>query len=87
MLGEHLDHLALDQGRVDVHHDQPLGPPIQTTRLYCDVQALGDTFEREHGAQGVRVGTGHGDLHRGDRVARHPADPVDVRADVGDPAA
>ena len=36
--------------------------------------------------QPVRVGAGDVQLDRGDRVARHPLDPVDVRAGVGDPA-
>ena len=55
------------------------------TGLYGDVEALPHPFEREHGPQRVGIRTGHGDLHRRHRVARHPADPVDVRAGVGDP--
>ena len=84
--GEELDHLALDQGRVDVHHDQPHRPPEQARRLYGDVHALRRGLEREQGAQPLGVGTRHVQVDRGDRIARHPLDPVDVRAAVGDPA-
>ena len=38
------------------------------------------------GAQGVGVEPGDVQVDRGDRVARHPLDPVDVGAAVGDPA-
>ena len=51
MLGEHLDDLALDEGRVDVHDDQPLGPPVQAGALDGDVDAERRGGEREPGAQ------------------------------------
>ena len=40
--GEHLDDLALDQRRVDVEHDEPLGPSRQAVVLERDVDALVD---------------------------------------------
>ncbi len=39
-LGQHLDDLALDQRRVDVEHDEPLGPPRQAVVLERDVDTL-----------------------------------------------
>ena len=50
-LGEHLDDLALHQGRVDVHHDEPLGPAVQPGPLDRHVDAEGRGGERELGAQ------------------------------------
>ena len=38
--GEHLDHLALHQRRVDVHHDQPHAAAQQVGRLDGDVDRL-----------------------------------------------
>ena len=36
-LGQQVDDLPLEQGRVGVHHDQVLGPAVQTRRLDRDV--------------------------------------------------
>ena len=38
--GDHLDDLALDQGGVDVHHDQPDAAPVQGVALHGEVDAL-----------------------------------------------
>ena len=84
--GQQLDDLALDQGRVDVHHDQPHRAAQQAGRLDRDVDALRGRLEREQGAEPVGVGAGDVQVDGGDRVARHPLDPVDVGAAVGDPA-
>ena len=84
--GEQLDHLALDQRRVDVHHDQPHRAAQQAGRLDRDVHALRGRLEREQGAEPFGVRAGHVQVDGGDGVARHPLDPVDVGAAVGDPA-
>ncbi len=36
-LGEQVDHLALQEGRVRVHDDEMLGPAMQAGGLHCDV--------------------------------------------------
>ena len=41
VLGEHLDHLAGDQGRVDVEDDEPLGPSLQPGPFDGDVDPGG----------------------------------------------
>ena len=84
--GQQLDHLALDQRGVDVHHDQPHRAAQQARGLDRDVDALRGGLEREQRAQPVGVGAGDVQVDGGDRVARHPLDPVDVGAAVGDPA-
>ena len=40
LVGQQLDHLVGDQGRVDVHHHQPLGPPLEAVDLDGDVDAV-----------------------------------------------
>ena len=83
--GEHLDHLALDQGGVDVHHDQPHAAAQQVRGLHGDVDPLVRRLAGEDLAKLLRVGAGDVQVDRGDRVPRHPLDPVDVRTGVGDP--
>ena len=84
--GEHLDDLALDQRGVDVHHDQPHAAAEQVRGLDGDVDALAGGLLDQRRPQPVGVGAGDVQVDRGDRVARHPLDPVDVGARVGDPA-
>ena len=55
-VGQHLDDLALDQRRVDVEHDEPLGPSRQAVVLQRDVHALFDGDPRQRGLQ-LRVGS------------------------------
>ena len=83
---EHLDHLALDQRGVDVHHDQAHAVAQQGGGLHGDVEALGGGLGGQHRAQDVGVGAGDVQVDGGDRVARHPLDAVDVGAGLGDPA-
>ena len=83
--GHQLDHLALDQRGVDVDHDQAHGASQQARRLDGDVEALRGRLDREQGAQPVRVGAGDVQVDRGDGVARHALDAVDVGPTVGDP--
>ena len=85
MLGQHLDDLALDQRGVDVHDDQPHAAALQVGGLDGDVDALRGGLRRQGGAQGVGVDAGDVQVDRGDRVAGHPLDAVDVGAAVGDP--
>ena len=86
LLGQHLDDLTLDEGRVDVHDDQPLGAAVQAGRLDGDVDRLRGCFLCQRGAQLARVRSGDLELDAGDRIAREPHDAVDVRAELGDPA-
>lgn len=86
VLGEQLDDLALDEGGVDVHDDQPLGAPVQAALLDGDVDLLLGGLDGEPGAQRVRVGAGDVHLDAGDGVLREPLDAVDVGAVGGDPA-
>ena len=83
---EHLDHLALDQGRVHVEHDQAHAPTQQGHRLDGDVDALGGRLEGQRAPQPLRIGARDVQVDRGDGVARHPLDPVDVGPAVRDPA-
>ena len=85
-LGEHLDDLALDQGGVDVHDDQPQPVTQQVGRLHGDVDLVAGRLLGQQQPQPLLVDTGDVQVDRGDGVARHPLDPVDVAADVGDPA-
>ncbi len=50
-VGQHLDDLALDQRRVDVKHDEPLGPSRQAVVLERDVHTLVDGHPRHRGLQ------------------------------------
>ena len=84
VLGQHLDHLALDEGRVDVQHDQPLGPPVQAGPLDGDVDAQRRGGQREPGPQLGRGCAGDLHLHRRDGVVGDPHDPVDVGPAAGD---
>ena len=54
--GQHVDALVLDQGRIDVEDDQPLGPPAQSGRLDGDVDAgvLGRLHERRSQRRRIR---------------------------------
>ena len=83
---EHLDHLALDEGGVHVEHDQAHAPAQQVDRLDGDVDALGGGLEGQRAPQPLRIGARDVQVDRRDGVARHPLDPVDVGAAVGDPA-
>ena len=82
--GDHLDDLALDQRGVDVHHDEPHAAAQQVGGLDRDVDALPGGLGGQLRAQ--RVGSRARDVQvqRGDRVARHPLDAVDVGAGIGD---
>ena len=84
--GEHLDDLALDEGGVDVHHDQPDAAAVEGVALHGEVDALPDGLDREERSQGLGRRAGDVQLDGGDGVARHPLDLVDVGARVGDPA-
>ena len=77
--GQHLDHLVLDQRRVDVHDDQvdpPAGQPAGLHR-HVDVQVVAD----RHQLPAQRRGVGCEDLEGqdGHRVVGDPVDPRDVR--------
>ncbi len=82
---EHLDHLALDQGRVHVQDDQPLGPAVQARRLDGHVDLGGGGLDRQRLAEQVGVDAGHVHLEGDHWIAGDPDDPVDVGAGVGDP--
>ena len=84
--GEQLDGLVLQQRGVDVHHDQPHGPPVQPAALHGHVDAEPDGFLRERRAQRHRVRAGDVEFDAGHRPVREPSDPVDVRPVGGDPA-
>src|SRR5690606_17462566 len=86
VLGEQLDDLALDEGGVDVHDDEPLGAPVQAALLDGDVDLLLGGLGGQRGAE--RVGVGAGDVHldAGDGILREPLDAVDVGAVRGDAA-
>ena len=86
MGGEHLDDLALDQRRVDVHHDQAHAATQQVGGLDGDVDALVGRLPGQDVAQLLGVDPRDVQVDRRDRVARHPLDAVDVGAGVGDPA-
>ena len=86
MLGEELDDLVLDEGRVDVHDDQPAPAAGQPTGRDGDVRRRGTLASRRAARAGpVDVGAGDVELHRRDRVPGEPSDPVDVGAVSGDP--
>jgi hypothetical protein len=60
--------------------------PEQPDGLDGHVDSLCGSLLGKDCAQPFDVGAGHLELDRRHRVARHPHDPVDVRAGVGDPA-
>ena len=84
--GEQIDDLILDEGRIDVHHDQPHGPPPQATLLYRHIHLLLGRLAGQFGAQRGRVGAGHFHLDARHRALREPGDPVDVGPVRGDTA-
>ena len=84
--GDHLDDLALDEGGVDVHDDEPHRAPQQAGRLYGDVDALGGGLDGEQRAQHLGLHARDGQVDGGDGIAGHPLDAVDVGAAVRDPA-
>ena len=85
VLGEHLDHLALDERGVDVHDDETLRVPQDAALLDREVHLVLERGDREVGLQEVGVGTRHLHPQSGDRVAGEPQDTVDVAAGVLDP--
>ena len=54
--GEHLDDLALDEGGVDVHHDQPDAAAVQGVALDGEVDALLDGLGRRAAGAAVSAG-------------------------------
>ena len=85
--GEHLDDLALDECRVDVHDDEPLGPAVQAGRARRRRRRRASAAAAaSRGAQLGRVDAGDLELDGGDGIARDAHDAVDVAAVVGDAA-
>src|SRR5690606_14816215 len=82
--GQQLDDLAADEGGVDVHDDEPLGPAGQAGALDGDVDLLGGGLGGERDAQLVGVGPGDGHLDAGDRPLGEAFDAVDVGPGGGD---
>ena len=84
-LGQQLDDLGLDEGGVDVHDHQPLGPAVEAGGLDGDVEiadgGLGHQLPPEPGRI---VGARQVELQAGDGIARQPGDAVDVGAAAGD---
>ena len=87
VVGEHLDHLAGDQGGVDVEDDQPLGPAVETRPLDGDVDA-GSGADLDHRRpQRLVVGRRDRQFQAGDRVVGDPLDRLDVDAELTEPRA
>ena len=85
MLGEQLDDLLLDEGRVDVHDDEAAAAAGQAGRGHGDVDA--DSVRPPARGRARRSATSApGDVELDGRhgVARQPPDAVDVGAVVGD---
>ncbi len=83
--GKHLDHLALDEGGVDIEHDQPLRATGETGAFHGDVDLEAGGQLGEPGPQsGVGLGTGVGggdhEFESGHRVVGDSPDGVDVGA-------
>jgi hypothetical protein len=86
--GEHLDHLAPDEGGVDVEDDEALAAPDQALALHRDVEVDrgGHLHQRRTQRPVGRLGVvRHRDvqLQAGDRVVRDAADRVDVHVELG----
>jgi hypothetical protein len=80
-VGEQLDHLVLDERRVDVEHDQPLGAPLEALALDGDVDAvLGRRREQLGCASRSMSPSTTTNSYDDDRVAGEPHDAVDVAA-------
>ena len=84
--GEHLDHFAAHECRVDVHDDEPLRPAVQPTALNSDIDLEQCGLRIQFGTQEIGVRTGHVHLDAGHRVTREPHDAVDIRAVAGNTA-
>ena len=84
--GEQLDHLVLDERRVDVHHDEAPAAAGQAGGGDRDVHPVRGRLGGELAAQDEHVVAGDVELDRGHRVAGEPADAVDVGAPLGEPA-
>ena len=84
--GQHLDDLTANQRRVDVHHDKPLGPSIETTALDGDVDLFACGCGIQGGSQEIRIGAGDIEFDAGDRMAGESFDAIDVRAGAGNAA-
>jgi hypothetical protein len=67
--GQQLDHLVLDQGRVHVQHDQPLGPPLEVLALERHVDPVLPGGCDQGGPHPVEVAVQHRELEGGDRLA------------------
>ena len=81
---EELDHLALDECRVDVHDDETFGAAGETGRLHRDVDLQIGSHEGERRAQLLWISTRHDQLDTGDGIRGQPLDVVDVGAGRGD---
>ena len=69
LVGEQIDDLVLDEGRIDVHHHQPLRPAFQTLGLDGHIErALGRCGE-EHLPNLVQITVGDHQFVRDHRVA------------------
>ncbi len=84
LLGEELDHLVLDEGRVDVEDHEPFGPPPEPLGLHGDVEAVRGGHLAQVALQRHRFGPADTELVRVHGVARQADDPVDVRPRRGD---
>jgi hypothetical protein len=83
--GEHFDDFLLDQRRVDVEHDESLGPPRDAVVLHRDVDARVGGDPRQHRLK-LSPDSGwhrYPQLQAGDGVIGDAADEVDVDAERG----
>ena len=90
LVREQLDHLVLDERRVDVQHHEPLGPASQAVGLDRDVDRVDGGDLDEPRAQLVDRRARHRQLVAEDRVAGQTEDAIDVppaaRDRIGDRA-
>ncbi len=82
--GDQLDHLVLDERRVDVHHHEVCAAAAEAASLHRDVHAERCRLRSQGLAQLLLVGARDRQLDRGHRVRRGAHDAVDVAPERGD---
>ena len=79
-LGQQVDDLPLQQGRVRVHHDQVLGPPVQARRLHRDVHLSPHRLAGQVAPQRPEIRPRDDELVGVHGIGGEPEDPLDVSA-------
>lgn len=84
-IGDKIDHLVLYERRVDVEHDEALGPASHAFALDSNIEGgRRGSRGQQHVSKLIAVAARHSEFVAVDRVPRQSFDPIDVVAALGD---